>query len=76
LLKEDKMAPMREMIDWWILVLESLRNCRDKDSLIFGLQKVAVGVEEILAKARASQDTSEEKSKMQQESKTACVYYD
>jgi hypothetical protein len=68
-LTEDEMAKVREKIDWWRLVLESLRDCRDTESLIFGLQKVWEGVNEILTTAKAFPDTRLEGTIVREERK-------
>ena len=48
MLPEDKKETVEKRIDWSRLVLSSIRDCDDEDTLIFGIQKVVEGLNEIL----------------------------
>jgi hypothetical protein len=48
MLAEDKKETVEKRIDWSRLVLSSIRDCHDEDTLIFGIQKVVEGLNEIL----------------------------
>ena len=39
---------VKKRIDWSRLVLSSIRDCHDEDTLIFGIQNVVQGLNEIL----------------------------
>jgi hypothetical protein len=51
LLAEDEKDTVQKRIDWSTLVLSSIRDCRDEDTLIFGIQKVVEGLNEVLSSA-------------------------
>jgi hypothetical protein len=48
MLAEDAKETVQNRLDWSTLVLTCLRDCRDEDTLIFGIQKVVEGLNEIL----------------------------
>ena len=48
MLAEDKKETVEKRIDWSRLVLSSIKDCHDEDTLIFGIQKVVEGLNEIL----------------------------
>jgi hypothetical protein len=48
MLPEDKKETVEKRIDWSRLVLSSIRDCDDEDTLIFGIRKVVEGLNEIL----------------------------
>lgn len=48
-LAEDKKETVEKRIDWSALVLSSIRDCRDEETLIFGIQKVDEGLNEIVS---------------------------
>jgi hypothetical protein len=50
-LAEDAKETVQNRLDWSTLVLSSIRDCRDEDALIFGIQKVVEGLNEILSSA-------------------------
>ena len=49
MLAEDPKETVQNRLDWSTLVLSSIRDCRDEDTLIFGIQKVVEGLNEILS---------------------------
>jgi len=51
LLAEDEKDTVQKRIDWSTLVLSSIRDCHDEDTLIFGIQKVVEGLNEVLSSA-------------------------
>ena len=51
MLAEDEKDTVQKRIDWSALVLSSIRDCRDEDTLIFGIQKVVEGLNEVLSSA-------------------------
>ena len=51
MLAEDPKETVQNRLDWSTLVLSSIRDCRDEDALIFGIQKVVEGLNEILSSA-------------------------
>jgi hypothetical protein len=50
-LAEDAKETVQNRLDWSTLVLSSIRDCRDEDTLIFGIQKVVEGLNELLSSA-------------------------
>jgi len=48
MLAQDAKETVQKRLDWSTLVLTCLRDCRDEDTLIFGIQKVVEGLNEIL----------------------------
>ena len=74
-LTEDEMSKVREQIDWCILVLKSLSNCRDRESLIFGMQKVWKRVTEILTTAEGYPNMPIEGTSIKEEGKRGNSYY-
>jgi hypothetical protein len=48
-LAEDPKETVQNRLDWSTLILRSIRDCRDEDTLIFGIQKVVEGLNEILS---------------------------
>lgn len=51
MLAEDAKETVQNRLDWSTLVLSSIRDCRDEDTLIFGIQKVVEGLNELLSSA-------------------------
>ncbi len=49
MLAEDPKETVQNRLDWSALILRSIRDCRDEDTLIFGIQKVVEGLNEILS---------------------------
>jgi hypothetical protein len=50
LIPEDQMKTIREGIDWTALVLNSMKDCRDEDTMRFAIQKVIERLHEVLRK--------------------------
>jgi hypothetical protein len=50
LIPEDRMKTIREGIDWTALVLNSMKDCRDEDTMSFAIQKVIERLHEMLRK--------------------------
>ena len=48
---QDEKDTVQKRIDWSTLVLSSIRDCRDEDTLVFGIQKVVEGLNEVLSSA-------------------------
>jgi hypothetical protein len=44
------MKTIREGIDWTALVLSSMKDCRDEDTMRFAIQKVIERLHEVLRK--------------------------
>lgn len=44
------MKTIREGIDWTALVLNSMKDCRDEDTMRFAIQKVIERLHEVLGK--------------------------
>jgi hypothetical protein len=55
-LTENEMASIRDRIDWFTLVLRSLRDCNDTDTMTFGIQQVVKGLSQVLSEHPVFQD--------------------
>ena len=49
ILTKDQRENIREKLDWYVMVLDFIRECDEKDTVVFAVEKVVEGLNEILS---------------------------